>query len=220
MHKDLEVAKSRVQTSSERNREHRNQIKTLSEEGLMLREKFGVSGKMSLSMKDSTTLDHSEAIHELRMTNISLHGSLNDKEKSLDKATLILGRDESQVMRLIQQFRDLHETVNDLQDAEQFKDPESATTELSGQTFTCASNRNHVSGASVQVEKAKPDLGASANSFSKVPFAAPLVPPTAASTAAAFQAAALLQMPKEITSKEVDLVERNPLQRREKIAYL
>ena len=46
----------------------------------MLREKLAESSKMSQSMKDSAASEQSEAIHDLRMKNISLHGSLNDKE--------------------------------------------------------------------------------------------------------------------------------------------
>ena len=48
-------------------------------------------------------------------------------------------------MRLTQQIRDLQETVNVEQDAEEFEDPQLATSEVLGQTFTCASNHNHVS---------------------------------------------------------------------------
>ena len=72
---------------------------------------------MSQSMEESTTPEHSEETQELTMKIISLHGSLNDTEKSPFKATLSLDRSESQVMRLMQQTRDLQETVNPLQDA-------------------------------------------------------------------------------------------------------
>ena len=68
-----------------------------------------------------------------------LHGSFIEKEKSLDKVSLSLDGSESQVMRLMQQLRDLQETVNALQDSEELEDPELASCE--GQTFTCVSNR-------------------------------------------------------------------------------
>ena len=110
----------------------------------MLREKLAKLGKMSQSKKDSTISEQSEAIHELRMKNISLHGSLNNKQKSLDEATFSLDRSESQVVRLMQQIRDLQETVTAFQDAQEFQNPEPATSEVSGQTCTCVSNCHHV----------------------------------------------------------------------------
>ena len=132
-------------------------------------------------------------------------------EKSLDRATLSLDRSESQAKRLSQQIRELRETVNALQDAEQFEDPELAISVVS-RTFTCVSDHHRVSDSNlasrnvvspfsrdtvvspflnntpVHVEKATPVSGVSASSFSK----APLVSPTAESQAAAFQAAAYL----------------------------
>ena len=62
MQKDLEVAESLVQTSSEQNQEHLNKITSLSEEKSMLCEKIAKSGKMSLSMKDSTPSEQPEAV--------------------------------------------------------------------------------------------------------------------------------------------------------------
>ena len=67
------------------------------------------------------------------------------------------------------------------------------------------------SNTSVHVETAKPVLGASASSFSKVPVATHLVSQTLGSTGAAFQAAAPLLKPKETSSKEINLAVRNPL---------
>ena len=75
---------------------------------------------MSQSRKDPTTSEQSEAIQQLRMKSISLHGSLKEKEKSRDKPTPSLDRIEYQVMRLVHQIRELQETVNALQDAEEF----------------------------------------------------------------------------------------------------
>ena len=150
-----------------------------------------------------------------------------------------MDRSESEVMRLMQQIRDLQKTVNVLHDSEEFKDPETCQpVRCRDKTLTCASNNNHVSeaksagrishkphdfgttisrnfvtplswdpvspilnNASVQLGKAKPVFGASANSFSKVRVETPPVTPTPASTAAAFQAAAPLLMPNEISSK-------------------
>ena len=55
---------------------------------------------------------------------------------------------------------------------------------------------------SVHVEKQKTVLGASASSFSKVPVATPLVSPTAASQAEAFQAAACLPTANGISPRQ------------------
>ena len=148
MQKDLALAKSLIQTSSKtKKREHLFQIKSLSDGQLMLHEKLAESGKISQSMKDTTASEQSEAMHELRMKNISLHGFLNNKEKSLDKATLSLDHSESLVIRYMQLTRDVQETVNALQEAPELKDPELATSEVLGQTLTCVANRNHVSEA-------------------------------------------------------------------------
>ena len=62
MQKDLEVAKSLVQTSSKQNQDHLNKITSLSEEKSMSREKIAKSGKMSLSVKDSTPSKQPEAV--------------------------------------------------------------------------------------------------------------------------------------------------------------
>ena len=111
MQKDLEEAKSLVQTSSKQNQERLNQTKSLLGKESMLRAKVAESGKMSQSIEDSTTSEP-EAIQELMMKIISLRGSLSDKGKSLDEATLSLDRSESLVMRLVQQIRDLQEIGN------------------------------------------------------------------------------------------------------------
>ena len=102
------------------------------------------------------------------------------RKKSLDEVTLSLDRSESQVMRFMQQILFFCKKMF----AEEFKDPEPATSEVSGQTFACILNRNHVSEANSAgrflvkqhdvgrrvsrnfvdpfVEKAKPVLGATA----------------------------------------------------------
>ena len=72
MQKDLEVAKSLVQTSSKQNQEHLNKITSLSEKKSMLREKIAKSGKMSLSMKDSTPSEQPEAVF-----NVEFYWQLN-----------------------------------------------------------------------------------------------------------------------------------------------
>ena len=99
-------------------------------------------------MKDSAASEQSEAIHELRMKNTSWHGFLHDNEKLLDTTKLSMDRSESEVMRLMQQIRDLQKTVNVLHDSEEFKDPETCQpVRCRDKTLTCASNNNHVSEA-------------------------------------------------------------------------
>ena len=60
MQKDLELAKSLVQTPSTQNEELLNQIKSQAVEKSMLREKLTESGKVSQSMKDSTASEQVE----------------------------------------------------------------------------------------------------------------------------------------------------------------
>ena len=57
--KDPEVAKSLAQPSSEQNLEHVIEMKSLSENKLLLREKFAESGKTSQSTKGSTKSEQS-----------------------------------------------------------------------------------------------------------------------------------------------------------------
>ena len=77
----------------------------------MLREKLAEPGKVSQFINDSTASEQSAAIHEPRMTKISLHGVSPRPGKSIDKAKFSLDPCESQVMRLMQQIRDLQETA-------------------------------------------------------------------------------------------------------------
>ena len=60
--KDPEVAKSLAQASSEQNLEHLIQIKSLSEDKLLLHETFAESGKTSQPIKDSTKSEQSQVI--------------------------------------------------------------------------------------------------------------------------------------------------------------
>ena len=64
---------------------------------------------------------------------------------------------------------------------------------------------------SVHVEKVMPALGGSASSFSQVTVATPLVPPTAAGQAGAFQEAADLPTPKEISPGQANQAVRSPV---------
>ena len=137
MQKDLQLTKSLVQTFSEPNQEHLHQIKSVGIKVNVAQKKLKESGKMSQSMKNSTASEQSEVIHELRMKNISLDGSLNGKDKPLDKVTLSMDRSESQVMRLMQQIRVLQNTVDALEDAEQFKDPVANSSSRAVFRFAC-----------------------------------------------------------------------------------
>ena len=83
----------------------------------------------------------------MQTNNIVLQDSLKETEKSLGKVTLGVECSEFLVKRLSQQTQELQETVNVLQEAAEFKDPEPANSEVSGQTFTCIVSRNHVSEA-------------------------------------------------------------------------
>ena len=101
----------------------------------------------STSMVEWTTSEQYMEIPELQPNNIVLQDSLKETERSLGKVTLGVECSEFLVKRLSQQTQELQETVNVLQEAVEFKDPELANSEVSGQTFTCIVNRNHVSEA-------------------------------------------------------------------------
>ena len=97
--KDLENAKSLVKQSSQQNQEHLTQLRKLSEEKQKLRAGLTETDKESQSIKDTTQSEKTE-ICELRKKNLSLHGSVEDKEKSVDLGQLTLDRSVSQVQRL------------------------------------------------------------------------------------------------------------------------
>ena len=101
----------------------------------------------STSMVEWTTSEQYMDIPELQTNNTLLQDSLKETEKSLGKVTLSVECSEFLVKRLSQQTQELQETVNVLQEAVEFKDPKPANSEVSGQTFTCIVNRNHVSAA-------------------------------------------------------------------------
>ena len=173
---NLELVQSLVQTSTKQNQEHLNQIKALSEEKLMLREKLIERRKVSQFINNSMASEQSEAIHEVRMKNTFLHGSLHDKENLLDKAALSLDRGESQVM----QFEDSRALQNRT-------------------TLQCTLRKQNPSWAPVPVH------------FQRFGLPHLLFHRPAASTAAAFQAAAPFLMRNEISSTEIILTGRNPL---------
>ena len=70
--------------------------KTLSDETLTLRKQLDRRSNLSQSMMDLTASEHFEEIHGVRMTTVALHGSLDEKDKSLDQVSLRLDRSESQ----------------------------------------------------------------------------------------------------------------------------
>ena len=82
------------------------------------------------------------------MTTFALHGSLNEREKLLDRVALSLGRSEAQVKRPLatNSGRAGHSErfFFFCRNAKYFEDPYPATSEVSGQTFTRVFNRTHL----------------------------------------------------------------------------
>ena len=88
-----------------------------------------------------------EEIRELTTNNIALQGSFNDIEKSIDQVILSLNRSGFRLKRFPHHVRELQDTEHVLQEAAAFKDPEFASSEVSGQIFKSSVNRNRASQA-------------------------------------------------------------------------
>ena len=66
------------------------------------------------------------------------------KDKMTDKIKLDLNRSEAHVSRLLQHIRDHHDTMNSLNEAVEFKNPDRASSVASGQTTSCLTDRTPV----------------------------------------------------------------------------
>ena len=74
-------------------------VKTLSGDKLFSHEELAVQGEVSLVQKGLLAKSEmSEMVHDLQVTNTSLHGTSH--EEALDTTKLSLDRSESHVMRL------------------------------------------------------------------------------------------------------------------------
>ena len=101
---------------------------------------------MLKEIDESLNSEQFKTIYELQEKNASLWRLLpSTLKKDFDYTKMTRNWSESMVTRLQQQISEMRGTVNSSQDAADFKDPEPASSKVSGQTFTSGS-RNHVSG--------------------------------------------------------------------------
>ena len=121
----------------------RSDLTNVSEETVTWRKDLDESGKFS--MDGIRTNRRDPRVENERRSN---GGFLNRTEKSLDHVTVSSDCCESLVTRLLQQIRELQETVNGVKKPRTFNTRKLANSEVPGHTFTFLLSRSQVSEAS------------------------------------------------------------------------